>query len=715
MVELVCVVSIEIESQNFMSEAADQKTLQAALFLHQKGDLNEAAALYRQLIVKNPNNFDALHLLGVIQASIGNIEEARDLMSRSLSAQPPNIQFIENYATILFQAEDYEFCLKVCQQGFRLDRSNISLLYVNAISLFKLSKLQESITQFDKLLSIQPNHIAAVNERGSVLAKMQQYDDALLSVEKALAINPQYAEAYFNKGNIARVSKRYGAALAAYDKALALKPDLADAWFGRGSVFSELKRYDEAFAAYDKAFAIKPDLINGEGARLHSKQILCNWSNFNAECNHLIKSVRNGNANTSPFAFLVIPSSAEDQLKCAKLWIAKQYPPSDKPIWQGERYIHDRIRIAYLSADFCQHPVSLLLAGTFECHDESRFDVIAISIGPDDNSEIRRRLKSSFERFIDAEVYSDEQLAQLIKELEIDILVDLMGFTGSSRTNVLALRAAPIQINYLGYAGTMGADYIDYFIADATLVPLSHEKNYAEKIVYLPNSYMPHDGASRIISDRRFERADFGLPQTGFVFCCFNNSYKFNPDTFDCWARILKAVEGSVLWLSKPNPTAIANLRKEISARGVNPDRLVFADRLASMGEHLARLRLADLFLDTLPYNAHTTASDALWAGLPVLTCIGETFAGRVAASLLNAIGLPQLITTTLEAYERMVIDLATHPEKLAAIRSKLAENRLTAPLFATKLFTTHIEAAYTTMYERYQAGLPPEHIAISN
>jgi protein O-GlcNAc transferase len=478
-------------------------------------------------------------------------------------------------------------------------------------------------------------------------------------------------------------------------------------------VFFELKRHDEAFAAFDKALAFKPDLVGAEGARLYSKIQLCDWSNFDAECEHLISSVRNGNVNTSPFPILAIPSSAKDQLQCAKLWTANRHPPSDKSIWQGERYNHDRIRLAYLSGDFRQHPVSFLIAGMLECHDKFRFDVTALSIGTNDNSEMCRRLKASFEHFIDAKTYADDQLAQLIKELEIDILVDLMGFTDGARTNVLARRPAPIQINYLGYIGTMGAQYIDYIIADRIAIPTDQYEFYSEKVACLPNCFQVND-RERQIADKIFTRAEAGLPEEGFVFCCFNNSYKITPDVFDIWMRILKQVNDSVLWLVGGSPIMERNLRSEAAARGVDAGRLVFAQRLP-LPEYLARLRLADLFLDTLPYNAGTTASDALWAGLPVLTRIGDTFVARMAASLLTAIDLPELITSMPEAYEQMALDLAKHPEKLTAIKRKLSENRLTTPLFDTKLFTKHIEAAYTTMYERYQARLAPDHIIIPN
>ena len=348
-----------------------------------------------------------------------------------------------------------------------------------------------------------------------------------------------------------------------------------------------------------------------------------------------------------------------------------------------------------------------------ELHDNSRFEIYGVDNGWDDQGELRQRINASVHSIIDISRLSDTSAAAAICENEMDILVNLNGYFGEQRTGVFANRCSPIQVNYLGFPGTLGAGYMDYIIADQHVIPETHKEFYSEKVVYLPNCYQANDNKKKI-STYNFTRLELGLPQKGFIFCCFNNSYKILPDVFDCWMRILRKVDESVLWLIEDNAIVATNLRKEALARGISADRLVFAKRIP-LSDHLARHRLADLFLDTLPYNAHTTASDALWAGLPVLTCLGTTFAGRVAASLLNAIRLPELITTTPEAYEQMAIDLATHPEKLAAIKHKLAENRLTTPLFDTKLFTKHIEAAYTTMYEHHQAGLAPDHIVIPN
>jgi predicted O-linked N-acetylglucosamine transferase (SPINDLY family) len=375
-----------------------------------------------------------------------------------------------------------------------------------------------------------------------------------------------------------------------------------------------------------------------------------------------------------------------------------------------KREPRDRLRVGYFSGDFREHPVAVLMAQVLEAHDRSKIEVTAFSYGPPVQDAMRKRLASAFDRFEDIRGRSDQDVAQLARRLEIDVAVDLAGYTGGSPSGVFARRAAPIQINYLGYPGTMGAEYMDYLIGDRTVIPPEQRVHYDEKIIYLPHSYLPHD-STRVIAEPGRTRAEWGLPAKGFVFCSFNSSYKIMPDVFDGWMRILGRVPGSVLWLSRHNPVVTGNLQREAARRSIDEKRLIFADRVPSMADHLARHRAADLFLDTLPYNAHTTAIDALWAGLPVLTRVGESFAGRVAASLLQSIGLPELITTAPEQYEELAVQLAENPQRLLQVRQRLENNRLTTPLFDTRSFTRDLERAYRAAYDRYQAGLPPEHI----
>jgi predicted O-linked N-acetylglucosamine transferase (SPINDLY family) len=385
----------------------------------------------------------------------------------------------------------------------------------------------------------------------------------------------------------------------------------------------------------------------------------------------------------------------------------------DKPLWQGERYRHDRIRIAYLSTDFRTHAVASLIVGCFEHHDRRGFETIGVSLQPGDSSELRKRLEAAFDRFIDAREMSDGAVAQILRRLEVDIAVDLNGYTGQIRTGILARRPAPLQVGYLGFAGTMDAPFMDYVLADRIVLPEENQRHYSEKIAYLPHTYMPIDNERRI-AESTPTRAEAGLPQRGFVFACLSYAHKIAPEMFAVWMRLLRSVDGSVLWLRSANATAAGNLRREARNRGVSPDRLIFAPPVPREDDYLARLRLADLFLDTLPYNAHATACDALWAGLPLVTCAGRSFHSRVAASLLHAAGLPELVTSSLEGYEETARALATEPVRLAAVRSKLLRHRDTSPLFDTARMARDLEAAYAAMWQRHQSGEPPASFDVS-
>jgi predicted O-linked N-acetylglucosamine transferase (SPINDLY family) len=501
--------------------------------------------------------------------------------------------------------------------------------------------------------------------------------------------------------------------LSHYDRALKLKPDFAEAYNDKGNSLIELKRYEEALFNYYQAIKLKPDYEYLSGTILHTKMFMCNWQNFKVNVKSLSLQINENKKSSFCLAVLALTDSPSIQRKSSEIWINDKYPFNSllDPILKSKR--RDKIKIGYYSPDFREHPVAHLLIELLELHDKNQFELFGFYFGPPDSSKMHKRISSAFNQFIDVELKSDKDIALISRELGIDIAVDLTGFTESARTDIFSYRAAPIQVNYLGYPGTTGAEYIDYIIADPIIIPSESQQYYSEKVVYLPNSYQAND-RQRSITNKVFTKDELGLPKDSFVFCCFNNNYKITPNTFDGWVRILKAVKGSVLWLLEDNPIAALNLRKEAQFRGLDPNRLVFAKR-ANPPEHLARHRAADLFIDTLPYNAHTTASDALWAGLPVLTCKGESFASRVAASLLNAIELPELITTTQEQYEATAIELATNPEKLKDIKNKLERNRLTTALFDTPRFTKHIEAAYKQMYERYQADLQPNNIYIEN
>ncbi len=704
----------------------------------------DALASYDRALTLNPNYAAAYTNRGEVLSRLKRHQEALASCDRAISLQPGLAQAHCVRGAVLQMLKRYPEALASCDQAIALD-PGLALAHINrgavltdlkrypeavascdqAISLepglapahsnrgaalLGLERYSEGLASYDRAIALDPNLAAAHSSRGVVLSKLKRLSQALASCDRALSLDPDLARAYANRGSILLDLRRYPEAVASFDQALALDSDLAFAHGLRGTALMIQGRYDEGFAACDKAFAIDPDLDYVEGNRLHAKQRLCNWDNLTAESSHLLSSLRR--VSTDPFGVLAIPSLPADQLACARIHVAKNWPLTHKPLWHGEIYSHDRIRIAYLSSDLREHPVAYQTVGLFEHHDKSRFEVTAISLEGDQNSEFGRRLRAPFERFIDGRLQSEDEIADLIRRLEIDILVDLNGLTQNSRPGILARRPAPIQVNYLGYSGTFGAEYSDYIIADRTVLPAENFVFYSEKVVWLPDSFLATD-AARFIAERTPTRSELGLPDHGFVFCSFNQSYKIHPMIFDVWMRLLQNIDGSVLWLKDNDPIATRNLRFEAERRGVASERLVFAPNLPLMAEHLARHRQADLFLDTLPYNAHVTAGDALWAGLPVITCLGSTFAGRVAASLLNAAGLSELITASLEDYEVLALKLARDPSLLASIKHKLASNIKIFPLFNTERFTRHLEAGYVKMWERFQNGEPSASFAV--
>lgn len=528
-----------------------------------------------------------------------------------------------------------------------------------------------------------------------------------------LALKADFAEAHNNLGVVLQQQGKIEQAIERHQRAIALKPKYPQAYHNLGLAFRVQKKFALAIESYRKALAFDPDYIAAIDDLFRTQLVCCDWSDFSGSVQKIRRLVSENKPGLAPLEFFSISDSLAEQQKCAHTFAANNIvQPKNMPWETGRPYQHDKIRIAYVSADFGIHPVSYLTAGLFEQHDRKRFEITAISLRPEDSSEIGQRIKSAFDRFIDVSNMSNSEIAALVRELEIDIAVDLMGFTGNSRTGVFAQRAAPVQISYLGYPGTMGVDFIDYIIGDKWVIPVEQQTYFNEKVVYLPDSYFVNDD-KRAIAAHTPSRAEANLPATGFVFCCFNAHYKITPEIFSCWMRLLNKIKDSVLWLSTGDALVISNLRKEAASRSVSAERLIFAERQEDMKDHLARQRLADLFLDTLPYNAHTTSCDALWAGLPVLTCLGNAFAGRVAGSLLNAIGLPELITHNLEEYENLAFKLATTPALLTEIRAKLAKNRSTYPLFNTGGFCRHIEAAYLEMWQRQQRGELPNGFSV--
>lgn len=711
--------------------------------LQMLGRLTEALDCYERALRLDPQLGAAWHDRGVAQFATGHPAAARESLERALALDPEDAGAWKNLGGVLLALGEDEEALASYERALRLDPELAVGWCGRGVVLSRLWRPAAALASLDRGLGLDPAYAAGWNDRGNALRDLRRPAEALESYERALALKPDFPEAWTNRGNALADLGRTGETLASHERALALQPDLADAWNNRGNALQDLRRLDEALASYERALAIRPDYPQAWANRgnalaelgrlrealasydralavvadtdyllgnwLHTRMKLCHWADWPAHVSQLAARVGEGRPACQPFVALSVLDSPEILRRVAETWVAARCPPRDTLPAPGPYPRHERIRIGYFSADLRDHPVAHLTVGLFERHDRSRFHLTAFAFGPDSQDAIRGRLAAAFDRFVAIGPRSDLEVAHLAREGEIDIAVDLTGHTLGCRTGVFALRAAPIQVNFLGYAGTLGAPYIDYVLADRYVIPDAEREHYREHPVYLPDSYLVN--TPRAIAERPPRRAEQGLPEEGFVFCAFNGSFKIVPAVFAVWMRLLRAIPDSVLWLT--GGEAEENLRKEAASLGVAPERLVFAPRLPSLEDHLARYRLADLFLDTWPYNAHTTASDALLAGLPVLTCSGRSFAARVAGSLLRAIGLPELITDNLEDYEALALALARDPERLGALRQRLAANRLTHPLFDTDRFRRHIEAAYIGMWERCQRGEPPASFAV--
>lgn len=712
-----------------------------------RGRLAEADAGYRALLQLNPDHVDGLHFRGVLLHQVGQHEAALELIRKAISLAPGQGAAHSNLGVVLLalnrpgealesfdraQAIHPESAEALVNRGnalLALERSGEALQsYDRALAinpglmdavlrrgqvLISSGRFDEALADFDRALALSPDLPALLSDRGGVLIEMKRYEEAVATLQKAVTIDPDNAAAWSNLGGALVELKRQGEALISLDRALALDPNSVNALFNRGTALRDLKRPKEAVESYERLLAIQPDYPYAAGYLFYSKRQCCDWTDFADAVRRLESAVLAGQRVDAPFSFLAVSNLAEAQLRCSRSWVADKCRPrveSVRPVSIGAQ--SNRIRIAYLSADFGDHPVAYSIVELFETHDRSRFEVFGVSFGPDNGSAMRERVQRSVDRFIDVRGKSDHEVVAMLRELEIDIAVDLNGYTWGNRAMIFAQRAAPVQVSYLGFSGSTGADYMDYIIADHQVIPPGHETHYGEQVVRLPDTFLVND-RRRATAGPAPSREAVGLPAYGFVFCCFNNSYKITPAVFDIWMRLLARVEGSVLWLFEDNPAVPENLRREAEARGIPAGRLVFARRVPLLEDHLARYRLADLFLDTLPYNAHVTTIDALWTGLPVLTCMGSTFAGRVAGSLLHAIGLPELVTGTHEEYEALVCRLASEPAKLAELRTRLGANRSTCPLFDTDRFRGHLEQAYLQMHERNIRGLDPAPISI--
>jgi len=577
------------------------------------------------------------------------------------------------------------------RQILRADAGNFPALHMLGFLKGQQGQLDEAILLLNKAVKRNPEDVAARAHYAHALLAAQRLDEALTGYDRLLAIQPGHFEAHFNRGVILSQQQRFEEALAALDRAQALQPDFAAVHYNRGVVLAGLERYREAMESYDRTLALEPGHFPAKANRAMVALNLCDWGRIAQMPAPEVASF------APPLAFLGYSDDKALQLKCAKRATQILTPQPVPPLWQGEKYRHDRIRLAYVSADFREHAVAFQLAPLIERHDRARFQVIGIAIGPSDDSAIRARLVESFDRFHDLAALGSGEIAHRLREMEIDIAVDLGGHTGQARLEIFAHRFAPVQVSWLGYPGTTGASFIDTLIADAIVAPSQDQEFFTEKLAHLPHSYFPIDPERGTAEPPG--RAACGLPENAFVFCAFNNSWKITQPVFDVWMRLLQAVPASVLWLKQPAPDTSNRLEKEAAALGIDPARLVYAGDVPR-DIHLARHANADLFLDTLPYGAHATAADALGVGLPVLTCKGQAFAGRVAASLLNAAGLPELVTESMADYEAKALTLARNPTELSALKEKLKQARTSAPLFDADGFRRVIENAFISLHK---------------
>jgi predicted O-linked N-acetylglucosamine transferase (SPINDLY family) len=628
----------------------------AALAAQKSGQDAEAERLYRQILTLAPVPEAQVNLANLL-ARQNRQAEALPLYDQALAARPDFLEALFNRAGLLLEMKQHEAALE----------------------------------NYERVVTLRPDLAPAWNNRGSALKATYRLEEALASFERAIVLNPAHANALTNRAMVLWDLRRLDEALAAADRALASQPGHAEALYTRANILRDQGRMAEALAGYEQVLAAQPGHPHALNGAAQAALALCDWRKTEALAPRVKENAAQGPALIQPFVLLGYDDDPALQRRCAETYVRRTVPV--QPALASAHYRHDRIRLTYLSADFHQHPTAQLMVELFERHDRARFEVTAVSFGPDDGSPMRARLKKAFDHFEDVRGKSDTEVAQWLRARETDIAVDLNGHTMGARPDILAHRPAPVQVNYLVYPGTTGAPFMDYILADRIVLPRDQQPFFNEKIVHLPDCYQVNNTTRALLPAP--SRAEAGLPADGFVFCCLNNGWKITRPIFDIWMRLLAQVEGSLLWLLD-GPHA-AYLRREAEARSVDPARLIFAPKLPP-DAHLARHQLADLFLDTLPYGAHTSASDALFARLPVVTCYGKAFPGRVAASLLKAIDLPELVAMHLAGYERLALDMAGNPALLAATRAKLARNRQTTPLYDSGRFRQGIEAVYEKM-----------------
>tara|TARA_Y100001970_G_scaffold197024_1_gene239632 strand:+ start:1632 stop:3716 length:2085 start_codon:yes stop_codon:yes gene_type:complete len=686
-----------------------------ALNYFKKGQLDESKKIFLEILEKEQNNFDVYFALGIIFFKQKEYSKSEDFLNKGIKIKPKNVEIYNLLAIVLLHLKKFDLAIDNWNIALKL-KPNYLEAYNNLGNLFfELGRNEEALNNYRRALEINPDFAEAYNNQGNVLLKLKKIEDALKSYQKALEIKPDYVQAYHNCGQAYFEKKQLGEALKCYEKALNYNPDFAEAHFDKGNIFVEQDNNEAAIECFQKALRLKPEFENKLGMIIHQKQRICDWNTLDQDIKKIENKILQSEKLSSPFFFLSINNSLNLQKILAEKWFRNEFALVDNVFEPNKKNkVNKKIKIGYYSADFREHAVGQLMVNLFELHDKSKFEVIAFYFGPVEDDIIKKRILLASNKFIDVSLKTEKQISKISRELEIDIAVDLMGYTKKNRFKIFSERSAPLQVSYLGYPGTTGANCIDYLIADKFLISKNEEKYYSEKIIYLPNSYMVNK-LTKKKSEKILTRKEFGIPEESFVFCCFNQSYKILPQIFDIWMKILKRVDGSVLWLSQTNKTSKKNLLKEAATRDIKSNRIIFSSRLQIVEEYLDRFRLADLFLDTFPYTAHSICSDSLKSGLPVLTLKGETFASRVSSSFLKVLELEELVVNSIKEYEDRAVELANDLSKLKNVKNKLDINKNKSPLFDTKLFTKHIEQAYIEIYKKYNENLKPDTIYLKN
>ncbi|MBF0185528.1 MAG: tetratricopeptide repeat protein [Magnetococcales bacterium] len=675
------------------------------------GRPQEAIACYRQAVTLQPNHQNAFTNLGNVLLDQGQIEEAIACYQKALAIQPTLCEAHNGMGNALKEAKKIDEAIACFHRAIQINPNHVASYHNLGVTLQLRGDLQEAVDCYRKALAIQPTSHETYNNLGSALASLARTDEAIACYHKAIELYPNFCSAYGNIGIALQRDERLEEAVSYYRKALAIHPDDRASLSNLAFALQLMGDVEQSVACYQQVLDRFPDDPEAHGSVLHQMLHICDWRDFQGRLERMMATFHAGKGSINPFILLSVPTTPEEELECAVLSSDNKYGIR-RNMAAGRVYdkTPPRLKIGYFSCDYQDHATTHLMAELFEIHDRQRVETIAYSYGQDDGQTMRRRIIAASDQFVDLRLLSHQDAAQRILDDGVHILVEMKGYTKDSRLEVPALRPAPIQVSWLGYPGTVGGDFIDYVLSDPFVTPHGYESHFTEKIVRLDSCYQPNDRKRAIA--RTPTRKECGLPEEGFVFVCFNKNYKINPPVFDIWMRLLKQTPGSLLWLFEANQWVVDNLRREARARGVDDQRIYFAPKMPAP-LHLARYRLADLVLDTYPYTSHTTGSDALWAAAPMVTYAGPTFASRVAGSLLSYVGLPELVTFSLADYEALALALAHDPQRLATIKAKLQRNLPNAPLFDTPRFARSLEKSYEIMWERYRAGLAPDHIDV--